>query len=124
IPRPVDDPVANNALGIIEDIRQELSHIRKLPASRRYLDALGLASILMGLDGPVMDGAPPFAVFTAYLLFELRSSYRQEPHYAPLAEQAEKALEQTFTKGIVVRLQAILPKVLKLRSTADSLKLS
>lgn len=124
LPRPVDDPVANNALGIIEDIRQEIAHIRKLPASRRYLDALGLASILIGLDGPLKDGAPPFAVFTAYLLYELRSTYRQEPHYAPLAAQAEKALEEAFTKGIVVRLQAILPKVLKLKTTADSFKLS
>ncbi len=122
--RPVKEPIVNNCLGIIEDIRQENARIRKVKSARRYLDALGVAMHELGHDGPVPADAPTIRVFTAFLLYYLRAEFRGEAIYAPLADQAGRILEDRFTAGFRTRLEAVLEEMVDLRSTTDSLRLS
>lgn len=114
------DPLERNLEGIIEDVRQENAHIQRFRAARKYLDALSLASIQLGLNGPVGADEPPIAVFTGYLLYRLRAEYRNEPHFQRLADQAEVVMKDKFTRGVLVRLEALLPKFLRLQNTADA----
>jgi len=46
-------------LGIIEDVRQENVHIRRIPASRPYLDGLAAALSITGHYAPVTLKDPP-----------------------------------------------------------------
>jgi len=114
------DPLERHLEGIVEDVRQENAHIQRFKAARKYLDALSIASIHLGLNSPVGADEPPIAVFTAYLLFRLRAEYRNEPHFQPLADQAELVMKDKFTRGVLVRLEALLPKFERLQSTADA----
>lgn len=118
------DPLERNLEGIIEDVRQENAHIQRFKAARKYLDALSLASIQLGLNGPVGADEPPIAVFTGYLLFRLRADYRHEPHFLPLADQAETVMKDKFTRGVIVRLEALLPRFRRLQNTADAQRMA
>lgn len=118
------DPLERNLEGIIEDVRQENAHIQRFKAARKYLDALSLASIQLGLNGPIGADEPPIAVFTGYLLYRLRAEYRNEPHFQPLADQAELVMKDKFTRGVLVRLEALLPKFLRLQNTGDAQKMA
>jgi uncharacterized protein YegL len=110
--------------GTLEDVRQELAHIGKVRSGRKWLDALSLASIITGLNGPVSQDEPPIGVFTGYLLFRCRADFRGEPWFEALAEGYETRMEEVFPKGITVRLDVLLQEVPSLTCTADSLALA
>lgn len=118
------DGIAGRLANILEDVRQENQHIAQNRAGRKYLDALSVASIITGMNGPVSVDDGPLGVFTSYLLFRCRSEFRNEPWFDDLAQQAERVMEEVFPKGICLRLDMLLDDVPNLRSTEDSIKLA
>lgn len=118
------DPLARNFLGIIEDVRQENAHIRRFKAGRKYLDALSLALIITGLNGPVRPGEPMIRVITAYLLYTLRNRYRNEPCFGELAEGAREEMIARLGLSVVARVEALFSRVPSLKNTTDAIALA
>ena len=110
--------------GIIEDVRQENAHIQRFKHSRKYLDALSLASIHTGLNSPVREDEGLVRVLQGYLLFHLRAKYRNEPHFQPWADQARSILGEQIGLDVVQRMDPILAKMPSLNDTADAVALS
>lgn len=118
------EPLANHILGIIEDVRQENVHIRANRSGRKYLDALSIATILLGLNMPVTESDTSASVITAFLLYSLRHRFRHEPHFMELAEGARTEMLNRFGRSVVVRLEAEFSRMTSLKSTADAVQLS
>lgn len=123
VPMP-KDPLERHIYNIIEDVRQENAHIRRHKAGRKYLDALSLASIITGLNGYVADGCSQPQLFTSYLLYTLRTQYRQEPHFAVFAEHARDKVKESYGQDVVVRLEAMFPRTATLRSSEEAIVLA
>ena len=118
------DPLARHFLGIIEDVRQENAHIRRFKAGRKYLDALSLASIITGLNGPVRPGEPMIGVMTSYLLFTLRNRYRNEPCFSEFAEGARDEMIARLGLSVVTRVEVMFSRVPGLKNTTDAIALA
>lgn len=111
-------------LNIVDDVWQELQHIKAMPASRRYLDALMMAGALKGMFGPVSTNGHPTSVFTSYLLYRLRAEYRKDPVSTDLYPSAKAAMEAVFTHGVVARMQPVLAQFQQVNSSGDALVLA
>lgn len=120
LPQGIVGTLAN----ILEDVRQENLHIASNRAGRKYLDSLSMAAIITGMHGEVTADDSPLGVFTSYLLYRSRAEFRKEPWFEPLADSAEKVMEQIFPKGITHRLDLLLDEQAKLRSTAEAISLA
>lgn len=116
--------IVGTLANILEDVRQENLHIAGNRAGKKYLDALSLAGIITGMNREVRAEDGPVGVFTGYLLFRSRAEFRKEPWFEPLADSAEKVMEEIFPKGITHRLDLLLDEQAKLRSTAEAISLA
>lgn len=116
--------LVHHLTGIFEDVRQELRHIAQNRAGRKYLDALSIATLVTGMNRPVVPEDGPLGVLTGYILFRTRAQYRGEPWFEALADQAEEVMESMFPKGICMRLDFLLDEVATLRSTQHALDLA
>lgn len=119
-----EGPLVHNLLGIIEDVRQENRHIAKYPNSRKYLDALCAALQVTGGYTSVTTQDPPMHALTGYLLYRLYADYRKDPTVRELADEAEKVVAESFPRGLLVRLETILPDMHSLTCSRDALNLS
>src|SRR5690606_17431043 len=113
-------------LNAIEDPRQEVELISDFPGTRRHLNALANDCI----DKPGFycrlkpDDSPSWLV-SAYSLYVLRGSIREEPEFEALAEQSRPALVEAFGEGFTTRLDVLLDvHGTKMRSSADALALA
>lgn len=121
---PAHDRLLAHILNIIEDVRMENATIVRYRNARTWLDALSMSFVMLGLNGPVQADAPPTHIFTGYLLYRLRAEFRNEPYYTELARQAGEVMEQTFSKGVLTRLEALLPQMDTLVDTDDALTMA
>jgi hypothetical protein len=118
------EPVLRNVYGIVEDVRMENAHIRRWPGARKYLDALSVASILTGMNAACTEEAPLIAMFTGWLLFQLRAQARVESHFQPLATQTRMVLEAKAGPNLVKAIEPMLDEVPMLKTSTEALKLS
>lgn len=114
------DEFQNHIEGIVEDIRQELLHMAKFPASRKYLDALELAMIELGYTQDLPDDAAPINVFTAWLYYKLRCEYSGQQFFQSYLDSTQVVFEQTFGKAIRPRLELLVAQVPGLKSTQEA----
>jgi Mg-chelatase subunit ChlD len=117
-------PLVHNLVGIIEDVRQENSQIKRCPASRAYLDALNATLQVTGHFAPVTGKAPAIQALTGYLLYRLYRDYRGDSTVADMVEPAEKVVRSKFPPGVLIRLDALLPRMRHLEDTDDALELA
>lgn len=122
--RACDTMLLKNILNIVDDVWQELQHIKAMPASRRYLDGLMMAAALKGMFGEVTPDDHPTTVFTAYLLYRLRAEHRKDPVSIDLYPSAKTAMEAVFSKGIVARMQPVLADFPQVNGSGDALVLA
>ncbi|MHB8742812.1 MAG: VWA domain-containing protein [Sulfuricaulis sp.] len=117
-------PLVEELVGIIEDVRQENSQISRYPASRRYLDALNAVLQVTGHFQPVTSRAPVIKAFTGYLLYRLYRDYRGDATVADLVEPAEEVIRKKLPAGVLIGLDALLPRMRQLHDTDDALELA
>lgn len=119
-----NEPLHLKLSGIVEDVRQEREHIAACRTGRKWLNALDMAFIITGLDAAPTDETPPVGVFTAYLMYQARVDYRQEPWYQPLADAAARRMEVAFPAGMTMRLRSLMDEIPQLKDTREAINLS
>lgn len=116
------DPFQSHLEGIIEDIRQELLHMAKFHNARKYLDALELAMMEMGLTAlpSADDDIPSIQVFTSWFYYKLRYEVSHQLYFKPYLDAIEPKFEETFGLGIRPELELHIAKVVSLKSTQEA----
>lgn len=122
--RACPNALVAHLLNIIDDVWQELEHIKVFPASRKYLDGLMMAAAMRDFFPMPVETQHPTQIFTQYLLYRLRAEYRQDPVSLDLHAPAKKAMEAVFTKGVLSRMQPVLADFQNVRSSTDGLSLA
>lgn len=104
-------------LNIIEDVRQELLHIKRFPGARPYLNALAMVMHKRGQMAVPSHQDGPAAVFTAFLLYRLYAEFRNEPVAIDQYPAVKAVAEQVFTDGFIVRISPIIAEFHGVKST-------
>lgn len=122
--RAAPNKLVMHILNIVDDVWQELEHIKQTPAARRYLDGLMMAAAMRDFFKPVSADDHPTTVFTSYLLYRLRAEYRKDPVSLDLYPSAKAAMESVFTSGVLSRMQPVLAEFQQVKSSGDGLQLA
>lgn len=109
---------------IIEDVRMENAHIRELPSSRAYLDAMNLVMAKQGKWGVVHQGLTPECVFLNYVLCRVNAVYRNEALSLNVLAEMRSMMETTFTPEITMSLDEVLEEMATLMDSRDSFNLA
>lgn len=116
-------PLKKKILNILEDSRIESEMFSDFPGCRRDLDSLVQYMSDTGMFAPVSADEHPASVMTGVMLFWLRTYHLMQPT-DNLLKQSQQVLESVFPIGVCTRLEVLLRKNSKCKSTADCLVLA
>lgn len=108
----------------LEDCRVEAEMVREYPGTKQTLEAAAQFMVYAKRMHIYQGGEHPAHVLLGYCLYWCRSQVLEQSILQPHFESAVKALETTFPAGMVVRLNALLRKVVGTQSTADVVALT
>jgi len=109
----------------LEDIRIEHLMTQEYRITRHYLDAL--VKILLergGFFDVFPESAKPSNVLQAYMLLKLRLEVLGQHVLVELFEAQQKVAEKKFPRTMLIRLDAMMGRVLRCKNTADVAKLA
>jgi cobaltochelatase CobT len=110
-------PVVKSLVNLIEDVRQELLHIRAYPGSQQRLDALGLVALDANYYGDPSQWSPVAAVLN-WLHASLRIRWRDQPDYQVIRDKA------VLPAAVESMLQPYVDRFEQLTSTADVIRVA
>lgn len=116
-------PLKKHILNILEDSRVESEMFSDFPGCRRDLDSLVRYMSDTGMFSPVSAEDHPASVMTGTMLFWLRTHHLMQPT-DDLLKQSQQVLEAVFPIGVCTRLEVLLRKNSKCKSTGDCLVLA
>ena len=118
------DELRNSIWNVLEDARVETAISREYPGTRAMLDETLTYMVKEKRITAPKEGDHPARVLTGYLLTYLRGNVLGQEAATSLVDAAEVAMEATFPQGVVTKLAAQLPRVVNLRSTAETLQMA
>lgn len=116
--------VRTGLANILEDCRIEAEMVREYPGTKQTLEAAAQFMVDAQRMHMYQGGEHPAHVLLGYSLYWCRSQVLEQSVLQLHFESAVKALETTFPAGMVVRLNALLRKVVGTQSTADVVALT
>lgn len=116
--------VRTGLANILEDCRIEKEMVREYPGTKQTLEAATQFMVDAQRMHMYQGGEHPAHVLLGYSLYWCRSQVLEQSVLQPHFESVVKALETTFPAGMVVRLNALLRKVVGTQSTADVVALT
>mgnify|MGYP000066584142 CR=1 FL=1 len=117
-------PVEHGLTNMIEDLRMEGLMEARYPGCRTNLDRLVNHLVQDGSISPPGMDSHPANILQRYVWVEGSYRFRDRPGLEPVAKATAEVFEQTFPKGVTVRIRALMGKIPSLESTAESLALA
>jgi len=118
-------PVRKMVTNLLEDIRIERKLSESFHIVRRYLDKLTrILAEKKGFYDEVREDSPKPALFQAYMLYKLRAEILGQKALDPLAKSTEEVCAKVFPPTMLLKLDVLMRRVLKCKSTEDVAKLA
>lgn len=118
------DPLLNNLLCILEDIRMERAHIRYYPGAARILAELVEALVDIGFFNPLSQNADVNTAFHDFVLKHLRCNLLGQAALQDQSRLSRAYLERELGVGFVTRLVAELQPIMAAVNTTEALNLA
>jgi Mg-chelatase subunit ChlD len=103
----------------IEDGRIEHEFIRVFPGSKETLDEALRLFVVQGHMEKPSGSEHPAQILSAYVLYWVRNQWRQQSILDDHFHAALRAMNETFPRDVVARLDRILSECPKLKGTSD-----
>ncbi|MFC6674306.1 hypothetical protein [Marinobacterium aestuariivivens] len=109
---------------VFEDCRIERGMIGIYPGTAQTLSEVARYMAQAGHYQHVTKDSSPASILEGFCLYWLQSQAVGQTVLQPYLDSAKVALEETFPRGVVVRLNALLRKVVDAQSTAEAVALT
>lgn len=109
---------------ILEDCRIERGMIEIYPGTAQTLNEVARYMAQAGHYQHVTTEEHPASILEGFCLYWLQSQAVGQTVLQPFLDSARVALEATFPRGVVVRLNALLRKAVDAKSTAEAVALT